>query len=142
MHAAGEFCEWVQVGIEVFIPHCKHQVKDHSSPWFSGAFTAAIIHRNHFFCLYQQNKFSKFKVKFRKLPNFHMLMKQKSLSLPRNLALRSFFELPIVLSTNKNLLYHHNCLLQTFLRTLILMAQVSLYLFFLLELTWNCIIFL
>ena len=23
---ASEFCEWVQVGIDVFIPHCKYQV--------------------------------------------------------------------------------------------------------------------
>ena len=25
--AASEFCEWVQVGIDVYIPHCKYQVK-------------------------------------------------------------------------------------------------------------------
>ena len=30
--AAGEFCEWVQVGIDVYIPHRKYQVKPHSSP--------------------------------------------------------------------------------------------------------------
>ena len=27
--AASEFCEWVQVGIDVYIPHCKYQVKPH-----------------------------------------------------------------------------------------------------------------
>ena len=32
--AASEFCEWVQVGIDVYIPHHKYQVKPHSSPWF------------------------------------------------------------------------------------------------------------
>ena len=32
--AAGEFCEWVQVGIDVYIRHRKYQVKPHSSPWF------------------------------------------------------------------------------------------------------------
>ena len=47
--AAHEFCEWVQVGIVVYIPHRKHQVKPHSSPWFSAAWPAAIVHRNHFF---------------------------------------------------------------------------------------------
>ena len=47
--AAGEFCEWVQVGIDVYIPHRKYQVKPHSSPWSSAA--AAIVHRNHFFFL-------------------------------------------------------------------------------------------
>ena len=30
--AASEFCEWVQVGIDVHIPHRKYQIKLHSSP--------------------------------------------------------------------------------------------------------------
>ena len=50
--AASEFCEWVQVGIDVYIPHRKYQVKPHSSPWFSVACAAAIAHRNPFSCLY------------------------------------------------------------------------------------------
>ena len=50
--AAREFCEWLQVGIDVYIPHRRYQVKPHSSPWFSAAWTAAIVHRNHFFHLY------------------------------------------------------------------------------------------
>ena len=54
--AASEFCEWVQVGIDVYIPHLKYQVKPHSSLWFSAACAAAIVHKNHFFHLYQQNK--------------------------------------------------------------------------------------
>ena len=91
--AASEFCEWVQVGIDVYIPHRKYQVKPLSSPWFSAACAAAIVHRNHFFRLYQQNKSSEFSDKlvivakgFLKLPNLHMLLTQKSPSLPRNLA--------------------------------------------------------
>ena len=63
--AASEFCEWVQVGIDVYISHRKYQVKPHSSPWFSAACAAAIVHRNHFFRLYQQNRSSESKVKFR-----------------------------------------------------------------------------
>ena len=50
--AASAFCEWVQVGIDVYIPHRRYQVKSHSSPWFSAACVAVIIHRNHFFRLY------------------------------------------------------------------------------------------
>ena len=61
----------------------------HSSPWFSAACAAAIVHRNHFFRLYQQNKSSESKVNFRdrlvivakeilKPPDLHMLIKQKS----------------------------------------------------------------
>ena len=67
--AASEFCEWVEVGIDVYIPHRKYQVKPHSSPWFSAACAAAIVHRNHFFCLYQRNKSSESKVKFRQASN-------------------------------------------------------------------------
>ena len=73
-----------------------------------------------------------------------MLIKQKNLSLPRNLALGTFGELLLLFSTKVNLLYllysmtqrwcllrliTQNCLLKTFLRTLFLMAQVSFYLF-------------
>ena len=39
---AREFCEWVQVGIYVYIPHRKHEVKPHSSPWFSVARAATV----------------------------------------------------------------------------------------------------
>ena len=67
--AASEFCEWVQVGIDLYIPHRKYQVKPHSSPWFSVACAAAIVHRNHFFHLYQQNKSSDSKIKFRQASN-------------------------------------------------------------------------
>ena len=163
--AASEFCEWVQVVIDVYVPHRKYQVKPHSSPWFSAACAAAIVHRNH--RLYQQNKSSESKVKFRqasnrckgflKLPNLLMLIKQRLPSLPRNLALGTPGELPIAFSTKVNLLYllystarrgcllhliKQNCLLKSFLRTLILMTHVSLYLFSFLELIRNCIIFL
>ena len=39
------------------------------SLWFSAACAAAIVHRNQFFCLYQQNKSCEFKVKFRQASN-------------------------------------------------------------------------
>ena len=67
--AASEFCEWVQVGIDVYIPHRKYQVKPHSSPCFSAACAAAIVHRNHFFGLCQKDKSSDSKVKFRQASN-------------------------------------------------------------------------
>ena len=38
-----EFCEWIQVAIDVYIPHHKYQVNPHSSPWFSAACAAAIF---------------------------------------------------------------------------------------------------
>ena len=84
---------------------------------------------------------------FLKLINLHILLKQKSPSLSRNLALKTFDELLIVFSTKVNLLYLHysayqrccflhlieqNYFLKIFLRRVlrILMTQVSLYLFF------------
>ena len=111
--AASEFCEWVQIGIDVYIPHHKFYVKPHSFPWFSAACAAASVHRNHFFRLYQQNKSFESKGKFRPTSNCckwvldeFLLMKQKSSSLPRNLTLRtSGILLIIVFSTKVHLLY-------------------------------------
>ena len=157
--AASQFCEWVQVGIDVYIPHRKYQVKPHSSPWFSAACAAAIVHRNHFFCLYQQNKSSESKVKFRQASNrckrvleaakLAYATKTKESITSQNLALGTFGELLIVFSTKVNLLYllystdrrccllhliKQNYLLKTFPRTQILVTLVFLYLFSLLEL--------
>ena len=159
------FFGWVQVEINVYIPQCKYHIKSYSSIWFSAACAAATVHRNYFFCLYQQNKSYESKWKFRQanscckrvlqLPNLHMLLKQLSLSLPRNVTLGIFFKLPIMFSPKVNLQYllysaarrcyplhlrKQSCLLKTFLGTLILMTWLSLYLFSLLELIWNCII--
>ena len=52
--AASKFCEWVQIRIDVYIPHRKYQVKSHSSSWFAAACAAAIVHINHFFRLHQR----------------------------------------------------------------------------------------
>ena len=67
--AVSESSEWVQVGIDLCIPHGKYQVKPHTSPWFSAACAVAIVHRNHFFRLYQKDKSSESKVKFRQASN-------------------------------------------------------------------------
>ena len=53
--ATCEFCEWVQVGIGVYIRSSLTHFHLHA---------AAIAHRNHFLCVYQQNKSSESKVKF------------------------------------------------------------------------------
>ena len=50
---ASEFCEWVRIVIDVYIPHRKNHIKPHSSPWFSASCAAAIVHRNHCFRLDQ-----------------------------------------------------------------------------------------
>ena len=157
--AASEFCEWVQVEVDVYIPHRKYQVKPRSSPWFSAACAAAIVHRNHFFCLCQQNKSSESKAKFRQAGNhckrvleaakLAYATKAKEFITSQTLALRIFGELLIVFSTKVNLLYllysmdrrccllhmiKQNYLLKTFPRTQTLMTLVSLYLFSLPEL--------
>ena len=46
--APSTFCGWVQVEIDVYIPHGKYQVKSHFSPWFSAACATATVHRNHY----------------------------------------------------------------------------------------------
>ena len=62
------WCE-LTIAILIYIPHRKYQVKPHSSPWFSAACAAAIVHRNHFFRLHQRQKSSDSKVKFRQASN-------------------------------------------------------------------------
>ena len=54
--AASEFCEWVQFGIDAYIPHRKYQVNPHSSPWFSASSAAAIVPRNHFLLFVPKRK--------------------------------------------------------------------------------------
>ena len=158
--AASEFCEWVQVGIDLYIPHCKYQVKPHSSPWFSAACAAVIVHGNHFFRLYQQNKSSESRVKFRQASNrckrvleaakLAYATKTKESIKSQKLGSRDFWQIansvlnkgksaipplfnrPEVLSSAH--LIKQNYLLKTFPRTQILMTLVSLYLFSILEL--------
>ena len=48
---AREFCECAQVEINVYMLHCKYNIKPCSSPFFSATCAAGIAHRNHFFCL-------------------------------------------------------------------------------------------
>ena len=69
--AASEFCEWVLIGIDVYIPHRKYQVKPHSFPWFSADCAAAIVYRNHFFhsFIVYRNHSSDSKAKFRQAGN-------------------------------------------------------------------------
>ena len=67
---ATKFCEWVQFGTDVYIPHRKYQVKPHSSPWFSVACATALFIEINFFIWYQQNKFSESKVRFRQASNY------------------------------------------------------------------------
>ena len=111
------------------------------------------------FCLYQQDKSSESKVKLRQASNHCKRVveaaklayanKTKESITPQKLGSQDFDELLIVFSTKINLLYllysmaqrccllhliKQNCLLKTFLTTLILMTQVSLYLFALVEL--------
>ena len=67
--ADDEFCVWDQVGIDVYIPHRKYQIKSHSSLWFSAACAPVIVHRNHIFHFHQMDKSSESKVKFRQASN-------------------------------------------------------------------------
>ena len=157
--AASEFYEWVQVGIDVSIPHRKYQVTSHSSTWFSAAFAAAIVHGNHVFRLHQQNKSSESKVKFKQASNcckrvlkatkLAYANKTKKSITSQKLGSRDFWRIAnSVLNKGKSAiapLFNGPELLssasdkaklfaENFLRTLIMMTQVSLYPFSLLEL--------
>ena len=158
--AANEFFEWVQVGIDIYIPHCKYQVKPHSHPSFSAACAAAIVHRNHFFCFYQQSKSSKSKVKFRQASNCckrvleaaklaYAAITNESIAsqqlgsrdfwrIPNSVLNKGKSAIPSLYSTDRRCCLLHLIkqiyLLKTFPRTLNLMTLVSHYLFSLLEL--------
>ena len=58
------FCIYLFLLMLVFI-----LLLPHSSPWFSAACGAAIVHRNHFSRLYQQKKSFEAKVKFKQASN-------------------------------------------------------------------------
>ena len=147
--AASEFCEWVQIGIDVYIPHRKYQVKPHSSPWPQFIEITFFVCTNRINLLNLKESSDRLVIVAKWFLNLHMLIRQKSPSLPRNLTVGTFGELLIVLSTKVNLLYlfystarkccllhliKQNCLPETFLRTVILMTQVSRYPVSLLEL--------
>ena len=115
LSASAAPCEWVQVEIDVYISQCKYEVTPRASPWFPAVCAAVIPHRNLFFRLYRQNKFSASTVKFR----------------PASNCSKYIFEVT-----------KSDCVVKIFWRTLILITHVSLYLLSLLEIIWNCILFL
>lgn len=96
---AAEFCNWIQVGIDVYIPHHKYQVNHRSSPWFFAADVAAIAHGNHLDSMHQRNISAVFESKlirnfsrllivtkgFLNLTNILMLIKHVSAPIPRNI---------------------------------------------------------
>ena len=53
--AAKELSDWIQVGIETFVPSKTYQVRPVSQPWFTPECSAAIAHRNHYFHRYQRS---------------------------------------------------------------------------------------
>ena len=145
---ASEFCEWLQVRIDVYIPHRKYQVKPHSSPWLSAACAAVIVHRNHFFRWCQKDKSSESNAKFRQANNrckrvlevakLAYANKTKESIISQKLGSRDFWQIAnSVLNKGKSAvpplfsgpgccllhLIKQNFLLKTFLRTLILVTQ-------------------
>ena len=119
---------------------------------FSAVRTAAIFHKNHFFLLYQQNKYSESKVKLGQANNCckRVLTKLAYANKTResiNLTVGTFGKLLIVFSIKVNLLYllystaKRRCLLHLIKQNCFL-KNSTLYLVYLLylELIWNCII--
>ena len=78
--AATGFCKWVQVGIVLYIPHHKYQVKPHSPPLFSSAWAVAIsfVYTNIINLLHLQWTSYRLVINvkgFLKLPNMFILIK-------------------------------------------------------------------
>ena len=71
--AVTKSCDWVQFGINAYIPLCKYQVKPHSFPWFSAVSAATIAHRKSLLVI-------------SKLSNFLVPIKQKNLFPQKNVA--------------------------------------------------------
>ena len=110
--AAREFCQWVQVEIDVYAPH---HIRSSLTDLFSAACVAVVV---HFFGLYQKHKSSESKVKFRQASNrckrvleaakLAYANKTKESIASKNLGswnFRRIAKLTIVFSTKVNLLY-------------------------------------
>ena len=165
--AASKFREGVQAEIDVYILHCKYQIKSHLCPWFSAACAAAIVYRNNFFRLYQQNKPSESKAKFRQAINYCKSVlqaakliysnKTKEFIYSQKLGPQDFWQIASsVLNKGKSAippLFNGQEVLssasdkaklfaENFSKNPNLNESGTLYLFSLLELMWKCIIFL
>ena len=79
------------------------QVKPRSSSWFSAACAAAVVHRNHFFCLYQKD-ISDSKLNFRQASNCCKSILEAAKLACANKT-ENFGELLTVFSTKVDLLY-------------------------------------
>ena len=80
--AASEFCEWVQVEIDVHIPHRKYQVKPHYLRGFQLLVLLPSFIEIIFFCLYQKDKSSDSKVKFAEKFSVNSNLDDSGISLP------------------------------------------------------------
>ena len=132
----------------------KYQVKPHSSPWSSATCIAAIVHRNYFFvCSKRKNLILKFRQasncrkKVLEAVKLAYANKTKQSITFQKLGSQDFWWIVnsdlkkgksaylLCSMTQRCCLLHlikRNCLLNIFVRTLILMTQVSFYLFSLL----------
>ena len=124
--------------------------------WFPTA-CAAVAHENFFLCFRQQNKSYASKLKFRQGGNYYKRIPEAvhlAYTNKRNLGWVTFGKLLRLFSGKVNLLhllysmpqrqgYVHPikqiCVMKTFLITLILMTQISIYLFSLVEIIENII---
>ena len=103
-----------------------NEVKPHSSPWSSAPCATTIVHRNYFFCLYQQNKSSESKVKFRQASNHCKRVLEAAKLAYTNKTKESITSQFFLHSTDQRCCLLHlikqSYLLKTFLRTLITMT--------------------
>ena len=68
-NAAAELTDWLNIGMDLFIPSKTYQTQSHSQPWFSPACAAAISHRNHYFKLFHRSNTPEHRQLFRTARN-------------------------------------------------------------------------
>ena len=83
--AATEFCEWVQVGTDVYVPHGEYQIKPHSSTsllWYLIEITSLVFTNivNLLHLKLSSDKLVIIAKEFLKLSNLLMLIKQESIT--------------------------------------------------------------
>ena len=164
------FHDYIYIYIYIYTSsYKKYHVKPHSSPWFSAACAAAIVNRNTLF--FYTNRINLLNVKWtsdklvivakgvleaskiayaseiKESITSHKLASHDFWQITYSNINKDKFAIPPLFNDpyRRCFLLHlkkQNCLLKTFLRFLILMTWVSLYLFFHLELIWSYITFL
>ena len=95
-----DFCELVQIGLDLYIFHRKYQSKSFSSPWFSATCVAVCTNKRDLVSYMQSSAKHSIVVKyFLDLPHMIMVKMQDRLLATKNVTVITLGELQILLKT-------------------------------------------